>query len=269
MSTLRVTAVQYAPGPSAAENLRAMSPLVELAEAVGSELVVFPEYSHAFSPGLGDQWASHAETTTGAFVEGLIQLSRRHGGIVIIAGMLLRFDEDPRPANTQIAVGPEGILARAEKIHLYDAFGATESTWIRPGTRENPELFTCGGMTIGMMACYDLRFPEVARRLVDAGAEVIVTPAQWVPGENKAHHFETLLVARAIETQTFVVASGHPEPEGVGLSQIVDPRGVVLARAGVTPEVLHVSLESALLEEVREANPMKQARRFGVIALPE
>ena len=187
--------------------------------------------------------------------------------MVIVAGMLLRSPGDVRPANTQVAVGPEGILARAEKIHLYDAFGARESTWIRPGALSEPELFECGGLQIGMMACYDLRFPEVSRRLVDAGAEVIVTPAQWVPGESKAHHFQTLLTARAIETQTFVVASDHPESSGVGLSQIVDPRGRVVAAAGVDAEVVHGELESALLHEVREENPMAAARRLGVTPL--
>ena len=267
MSTLRITVVQFAPGESADANLEAMAPFVQEAAEAGSEMVVFPEYSHAFTPSLGDQWAASAESAEGEFVRGLTALSTGHGGMVIVSGMLLRSLGDERPANTQVAVGPEGILARAEKIHLYDAFGATESTWIRPGALSEPELFSCGGLRIGMMACYDLRFPEVSRRLVDAGAEVIVTPAQWVPGESKAHHFETLLTARAIETQTFVVASDHPEPSGVGLSQIVDPRGRVVATAGVDAGVVHGELESALLHEVREANPMSAARRFGVTPL--
>jgi predicted amidohydrolase len=171
------------------------------------------------------------------------------------------------PANTQVAVGESGVLARAEKIHLYDAFGGSESSWIRPGSRETPELFTCQGMRVGMMACYDLRFPEVSRRLVDAGADVIVTPAQWVPGDTKAHHFETLLAARAIETQTFVVASDHPEPWGVGLSQVVDPRGLVVAQAGTGEELVHTHLDPDVLDQVRQANPMAAARRFGVTPL--
>lgn len=264
MSTLRVTVVQYAPRDSVAQNLEAMASLVAEATDAGSSLVVFPEYSHAFTPAFGDQWAASAESPDGEFVQGLRALSQSHGGIVIVAGMLLRTPGDERPANTQVAVGPQGILARAEKIHLYDAFGAMESTWIRPGSLGEPELFSCAGLQVGMMACYDLRFPEVSRRLVDAGADVIVTPAQWVPGESKAHHFETLLVARAIETQTFVVASDHPEPSGVGLSQIVDPRGRVVVAAGVSAHVLHGQLEGALLDEVREANPMGSARRLGV-----
>lgn len=267
MSGLGVSVVQYAPHDRAGENLRAMEPWVDAAVSAGSHLVVFPEYSHAFSPRLGEQWAARAEFDDGEFVQGLVSLSQRHEGIVIIAGVLLRSPSDERPANVQIAVGPEGILARAEKIHLYDAFGASESTWIRPGVLSSPQVVTIGGMAVGMMACYDLRFPEVARRLADAGAEVVVVPAQWVPGPHKAHHFDTLVAARAIETQCFLVASDHPAPHGVGQSQIVDPHGVMQVKAGETPDILHATLDSAILHEVRASNLMSTARRFGVSEL--
>jgi len=267
MSVLGLTLAQYAPRDTRAANLVAMGPLVAAAAKAGSHLVVFPEYSHAFTPGLGADWAATGESLEGNFVAGLSAFSRDNGGIVIIAGMLVEDSAGGLPANTQVAVGESGVLARAEKIHLYDAFGGSESSWIRPGSRENPELFTCQGMRVGMMACYDLRFPEVSRRLVDAGADVIVTPAQWVPGDTKAHHFETLLAARAIETQTFVVASDHPEPWGVGLSQVVDPRGLVVAQAGTGEERVHTHLDPDVLDQVRQANPMAAARRFGVTPL--
>mgnify|MGYP000344137204 FL=1 len=159
MSTLRVTVVQFAPGESAAANLEAMAPFVQEAAEAGSEMVVFPEYSHAFTPTLGDQWAKSAESAEGEFVRGLTALSTGHGGMVIVAGMLLRSLGDQRPANTQAAVGPEGILARPAKIHLYDAFGATDSTWIRPGALSEPEMLSFGGPQRGMRARYYLRFP--------------------------------------------------------------------------------------------------------------
>lgn len=267
MSVLGLTLAQYAPHGSSADNLAAMAPVVAEAAQAGSHLVVFPEYSHAFTPGLGAQWAATAESLEGGFVAGLTTLSQDNGGIVIIAGMLVTDSSGGLPANTQVAVGESGVLARAEKIHLYDAFGASESAWIRPGSADTPELFPCQGLNIGMLACYDLRFPEVSRRLVDAGADVIVTPAQWVPGDTKVHHFETLLAARAIETQTFVVASGHPEPWGIGLSQVVDPRGLGVAKAGTGEELVHAALDSELLAGVRQENPMAAARRFGVIPL--
>ena len=267
MPALGLTLAQYAPRGSSTDNRAAMGPLVSEAAQAGSQLVVFPEYSHAFTPGLGAEWAGAAESLEGVFVSGLTSLSRDNGGIVIIAGMLVVDSSGGLPANTQVAVGESGVLARAEKIHLYNAFGASESAWIRPGSAEAPELFALQDLHIGMMACYDLRFPEVSRRLVDAGAHVIVTPAQWVPGDTKAHHFETLLAARAIETQTFVVASDHPEPWGIGLSQVVDPRGLIVARAGAGEELIPAVLDPELLAGVRKENPMAEARRFGVTPL--
>lgn len=267
MSVLGLTLAQYAPRDSSAANVVGMGPLVVAAAEAGSDLVVFPEYSHAFAPGLGADWASTQEPLEGDFVAGLTTLSQANGGIVIIAGMLVADSAGGLPANTLVSVGETGVLARAEKIHLYDAFGANESTWIRPGSLETPGLFSCQGMRVGMMACYGLRFPEVSRRLVDAGADVIVTPAQWVPGDTKADHFETLLAARAIETQTFVVTSDHPEPWGIGRSQVVDPRGLVVAKAGTGEELVHAHLDPGVLLQVRQANPMAAARRFGVTPL--
>lgn len=264
MSSLALSIAQYDPRSTTHENLEAMAPVVASAAQAGSRLVVFPEYSQAFTGRQDEQWASQAEGVSGDFVEGLRGLSATYDGITIVAGMLLADPGERRPANASLAVDASGVLAVAEKIHLYDAFGAEESRWIRPGTLDGPQVFSLERFTIGMMACYDLRFPEVSRRLVDAGADVILTPAQWVPGPRKAHHFETLVQARAIETQTFVVASGHPEPHGIGLSQVIDPRGEQMVRAGEKAQVLHAVLEIDLLRRVREENPMAAARRFGV-----
>lgn len=264
MSALALTTAQYAPRLTTQENLESMAPVVAASAQAGSLVVVFPEYSQAFSGRQDEHWVAQAEQAGGQFVEGLTSLSAAHGGITIVAGMLMTDPGDARPANTAVAVDASGLLAVAEKIHLYDAFGAEESRWVRPGTLDAPQLFSLGGFSIGMMACYDLRFPEVSRRLADAGADVIIAPAQWVPGPHKAHHFDTLLQARAIETQTFMVAPDHPAPHGIGLSQVVNPLGEHIQRAGVEEEVMHSVLERELLQRVREDNPMARARRFGV-----
>ena len=89
------------------------------------------------------------------------------------------------------------------------------------------------------MTCYDLRFPELARALVDAGAEVLVVPAAWVAGPHKVDHWRTLVRARAIENTVFVVAAGQPGPRYTGHSLVVDPLGDVLAEAGEGAAVAH------------------------------
>ena len=256
-----VQVVQYRPESSAEANLASMAPHIAHAASLGASMVVFPEYSEAFFPGDGPAMASVAEPPGGAFLQGLQALSGDHGGILVAAGVLIK-DEGIR--NTMVAVGPDGVRARAEKIHLYDAFGNQESSWCTPGRIEPPQLLDIGGLRCGFIACYDLRFPETSRRLVDAGATAIVVPAQWVPGPRKREHFETLLRARAIESQCFVIAADHPEPHGVGFSQIISPRGDVIGALEAGEGVLLGELDVDEVDAVREENPMAHARRFVV-----
>lgn len=262
-SHLSVALAQYAPHPDSASNVSAISALAEAAHRAGARVLVLPEYAQAFIPGGGPSWASVQETLDGYFVTEMAALSQRLDGLVIVAGMLVAH-QGSLPRNTIVAVGPGGLLARAEKLHLYDAFGVTESASVSPGDIEAPEIVDIGGLLWGFLACYDLRFPEVARRLVDAGAQCIVVPAQWITGEHKIDHWTTLLRARALENQSFVLAAGHPGPHGIGHSTAIDPWGVVLAHAGDGPELLVAHLDSALPSAAREANPMALARRFRV-----
>lgn len=258
---LRVALAQYAPHADSRSNVAAITGLAEDASRAGATLLVLPEYAHAFIPGGGPSWESVAETTDGPFVTEMTALSRRLEGLIVVAGMLVA-REGARPRNTIVAIGPEGLLATAEKLHLYDAFGVTESESVSLGDIDTPQIIGVGGLRWGFLTCYDLRFPEVSRRLVDAGATCLVVPAQWVPGPHKIDHWNTLLGARAVENQVFVVAAGHPGPHGVGNSCARDPLGVLLGRAGDGPELLIVELDPARVASARDANPMARARRF-------
>jgi deaminated glutathione amidase len=259
----RVALAQYAPGRSTAENLRDIATVAQQAHDSGASVLVLPEYSQAFIPGGGPSWAAVAEGLDGPFIQGLTALSAESGGMVIMAGMLVAHP-DSLPRNTIVAVGPDGVMARAEKVHLYDAFGSTESLSVSPGELATPEILDIGGLRWGFMACYDLRFAEVARRLTDAGASCIVVPAQWVPGPRKIEQWKTLLAARAIENQSFVVAAGHPGPEGIGHTMACDPRGEIIGGLADGAGLLMVELDPTLVTEVRHHNPMASARRLGV-----
>jgi len=264
-SNHRVSLVQYAPDHDSGVNLGAVAHHVQQAADSGASLVVFPEYSHSFAAKFSPSWVAGAQGVDGAFVSSVVEMSVANGGITIVVGMLAAHPSNEKPANTMVAIGAAGVEAAAEKIHLYDAFGANESSWIRPGSLTAPQLFSWGEHRVGMMACYDLRFPEVTRRLVDGGATVVVVPAQWVPGDHKTLHWETLLRARAIEAQVFVVAVNHPMPHGVGHSQVIDPWGDSVVCAGEAAAELVAHLDPELVHQVRGANPMAHARRFGVI----
>ena len=112
------------------------------------------------------------------------------------------------------------------------------------------------------MTCYDLRFPELARRLVDAGAEVIVVPAAWLPGARKVEHWRTLLAARAIENTCFVVGAAQPEPRYCGHSAVFGPMGDVLGEAGGGEASFEAVLDRDDLTAARRTNPSLANRRL-------
>jgi len=263
----QVTLGQFAPGVDPVSNLRALRDQVFAARDAGSTLVVFPEYSFSFEP-VRVRDAVPVESRDGPWVTSLSELSGEAEGITIVAGALLVTHGVDKPLNTMVAVGPEGVLATAEKIHLYDAFGSGESQWISPGNTRQVHLFEWAGFQVGMMACYDLRFPEVGRALVDAGATAIVVPAQWVPGEDKVLHWDTLLRARAIELQCSVIAVNHPLPYGVGHSQVIDASGHVALRLGEQEHLGKAACNLDRVEQARSINPMGSMRRFDVVAKP-
>jgi len=261
-SQLVIAMGQYAPAESTTENLGKIELLATRVHADGAEVLVLPEYSQSFIPGNGPAMASAAEGLDDEFVAGLAQISAALGGLIIVSGMVIATDG---VRSAIVAVGEQGVAAVAEKIHLYDAFGAKESSWLTPGQVVTPQLLTLGEHTLGFLACYDLRFPEVAAWLVEAGATTLVVPAQWVPGPRKVEHWTALLGARAIETQSFVLGVGQPEPHGVGHSTAISPVGDVLAQMNASEGTTLVTLDQAEVHAARTINPMASARRFTVV----
>lgn len=257
-----VAVCQFAPTASRAENIERIAVLTADAAARGARLVVFPEYSSYFVDPLDATLAANAEPLDGVFVASLAALAAEYA-VVIVAGLVEAAAGD-RVRNAVVAVRGDGILAVYRKQHLYDAFGQSESEWIEPGELQTA-TFELGGLRFGLLTCYDVRFPEVARTLVDADADVLVVPAEWVRGPLKEHHWTTLLAARAIENTVYVVAADHPAPIGVGLSQIIDPQGVALAGVGSAEGIAVASVDRAMIDRVRAANPSLRVRRYGVV----
>lgn len=258
-----VAVCQFAPDSSRERNRERIAELVAQAAGRGAGIVVLPEYSHYFVTPMDDTLAANAEGLEGGFTSALRALAAEHG-VIVVAGMVETADAG-RVHNTVVAVGDAGVLAVYRKQHLYDAFGQTESDWIEAGDVGVVASFELGGLRFGLMTCYDLRFPEVARTLVDAGADALVVPAEWVRGPLKEHHWTTLLAARAIENTVYVVAADHPAPLGVGYSQIIDPQGAVLAGGGSAEGIAVGVVERATIERVRRVNPSLRVRRYAVV----
>lgn len=264
---LGVAVAQYAPGADPAENERLLREHVAIAAGRGARLVVVPEYASFFLPDLGEELVRRAQSLDGAFVSRMRALAVHHG-VAIVAGLVAESEDPGRFANTLVAVDSSGeVAAQYRKVHLYDAFGAKESDWVVPGELSAPQTFVVGGVRVGLQTCYDLRFPEVTRTLVDAGAQLIAIPAEWVRGPLKEHHWKTLLAARAIENTVYFAAADHPAPIGVGHSAVVDPRGATLAGAGVDPGVSIGWVSLDVIDAVREQNPALELRRYRVLPI--
>jgi len=262
-NVVAVAVAQFAPAASRAANLEAIAELTARAASRGARIVLFPEYSSYFIDPFDESLAANAEPLDGAFTRALTELAADHG-VTIAAGLLETGSDDPRVRNTVVAVDGGGVRAVYRKLHLYDAFGQRESDWVQPGDIDSPQTIVVDGMTFALMTCYDLRFPEVARTLADAGADVVLVAAEWVRGPLKEHHWRTLLQARAIENTLFVAAADHPPPLGVGHSLVIDPQGVPMAAVGTGTDVAVAHLDADAIARVRRVNPALALRRFRV-----
>jgi predicted amidohydrolase len=125
-----------------------------------------------------------------------------------------------------------------------------------------PPLIEIEGIRLGLMTCYDLRFPEMALNLALAGAEVLVLPAAWVRGPLKEHHWSTLLAARALDTTCYVVAAGECGNKNIGQSRIIDPLGVTIAAAAEGPALLIAEISQQRITLARQRLPVLRNRRF-------
>jgi predicted amidohydrolase len=223
----------------------------------GADLVVLPE---AFARDFGEPGSDLtpcAEPLDGPFVTEVERVAAARD-TTVVAGM---FEQTDGPPFNTVVVRGGGIHLDYRKIHLYDSFGYRESDVLAAGAIE-PATFDLGGTTVGVMTCYDLRFPELARRLVDAGAEVILVPSAWVAGPRKVDHWTTLLRARAIENTVYVVGVGQPAPRYTGHSTVIGPLGDVLVEAGDDDEILTVDLDPGAVAEARRTNPSLANRRL-------
>ena len=223
-----------------------------------ADLVVFPEaFARDFGKA-GSDLGAYAESLDGPFVTEVERVAKERD-TTIVAGLFETSGDPDRPYNTLVMRG--SAQADYRKIHLYDSFGYRESDRLSAGEIE-PVLTEVGGLTVGLMTCYDLRFPELGRLLVERGADVLVVPAAWMAGDRKVDHWRTLVLARAIENTAYVVAAAQPTPRYTGHSMVVDPRGDVLAEAGDGDEVITAVLERDVLEEARRTNPSLANRRM-------
>lgn len=261
---MRVALCQLPVSPDPAVNLSRVRGALASAAADRADLAVFPEATQAR---FGSDLRAAAEPLDGAFGRGLAGAARE-AGVALVAGV---FEPAPdgRVYNTAVAYDASGArVAAYRKIHLFDSLGERESAVVAPGGE--PVVAGLAGLRVGFLTCYDIRFPEHARALVAAGAQLLVVPSAWAAGLFKEEHWVTLVRARAIENTVWVAAAGQvPDPAapptraptGVGRSMLVDPMGTVRTDLGSRPGVTVAGLDEAFLRQARAALPCLEHRR--------
>ncbi|MFF8320410.1 carbon-nitrogen family hydrolase [Streptomyces bobili] len=227
-----------------------------------ADLVVLPELwtTGAFAY---EEFAAEAEPLDGPTHEAMAKAAS-DAGVWLHAGSIPERDPDGPLYNTSLVFSPSGERAAAyRKIHR---FGFDKGEAVLMGAGRDLVTVRLPEMTVGVATCYDLRFPELFRGLVDAGAEILVVSAGWP--ERRRAHWTLLAQARAVENQAFVLACGtagtHAGVPQAGHSIVVDPWGEVLAEAGPGEEILTVEFDPAKVARTREQFPALKDRVLGL-----
>ncbi|WP_192456582.1 deaminated glutathione amidase [Musicola keenii] len=256
---MKVAMGQFAVSREWQENADICLSLMARSLEAGADLLVMPEGVLARDIADPDLVLKAAQPLDGPFVSQLLAASR---GNKLTTMMSVHVPtENHRALNVLIAIRDGEIVARYDKLHLYDAFSMQESQRVTPGDVV-PPLVDVAGMKVGLMTCYDVRFPELARRLVLDGADVLVLPAAWVKGPLKEMHWDVLVTARALENTCYMVAVGECGPRNIGNSMVVDPLGVSIAKAAEGSALVIAELDPARIASARDALPVLKNRRF-------
>jgi deaminated glutathione amidase len=265
---MRVAVVQFAASADKDRNRALLRDGVRAAADLGADLAVLPEAAmHPFGEP-DESLAAVAEPLDGPFATELVAAAGKHG-LTVVGGLFEPAPGEDRVFNTVLAAGPDGPLGHYRKLHLFDALGSVESAKVMPAPIEpgGPALLTfpVGGFTVGVLTCYDVRFPELARALVDRGASLLAVPAGWMAGPLKESHWQVLLRARAIENTCYVAAADQSPPICAGRSLIADPMGVVVAQVGEAAGIAVAEASPDRLAQVRQTLPSLSHRRFDVV----
>ncbi len=263
---IKVAAIQIDSRQDREANLAALEHWILAAAADGAKLIVTPEYSDV--RGDANALQAAASAVPGPVSEHIATLAQRTGCWIHLGSMHERLPGETRLGNSGITFAPDGgIAARYRKVHLYDAVvngkPYRESADFAPG--DSLHTVDAAGLNLGLSICYDLRFGELYRTLRARGANVLLVPAAFNVHTGR-DHWETLLRARAIENQCYVIAAaqiGGPGPAlpCLGRSMIIDPWGTVLACMPDTTGFITAELDTERVAGLREALPAWEHRR--------
>ena len=264
----RVAIVQMKSSTDKEENLKISLDYIKEGARRKARLICFPEFQMAFSSAKqsSKQLTNVAESAkNGNFIVKLCSAARSCK-IDVVATIYEKTDEVSfkRVYDTVVLINSRGnIISRYRKVHLYDALGFKESLKLMAGNSiEQPSETSTG--TIGLMICYDIRFPEISRILAVQGAEILAAPSAWIQGVMKEEHWVTLLKARSIENGLYMVAPDQVGNIFSGRSMVIDPFGSVVLDMGNREGMEVVDIDISRVQNVRKSLPLLKNRRNDV-----
>jgi len=236
-----------------------------------AQLICFPEFQMAYSPAqqtAKDLVASAENATNGNFISTLRREAKRDK-LNLVATIYENLPKNQkeqgyRVSDTAVVISNSGeIISIYRKLHLYDALGFKESDKLVSGSKIEKPVKTGAGK-IGLMICYDIRFPEMSRILALAGADVLAVPSAWVQGIMKEEHWQIMLKARAIENGCYVVAPDQVGNIYSGRSMAIDPFGITLLDMGGKEGIEFIEIDPDRLKSIRRSLPLLNNRRSDV-----
>jgi len=269
MTQTKVAVVQMSSTADLQQNLASAERLIRQAVEAGSQVTLLPEGFAYLGPEKHKVQIAEPLPQGGPILDRFVRLAKETNSELVLGGFWERHpDDEAKVFNSCVAIGADGtILGIYRKIHLFDvdlADGTTvkESKTVAAGME--PVVVACSAGTLGLSICYDLRFPELYRHLVDLGATALAVPSAFTATTGK-DHWHVLLRARAIESQCYVLApaqTGHHfgNRTSYGHALIVDPWGSVLAECGEGTDIALATLDSEHTEQVRQCLPSLQHR---------
>ena len=226
---MKTCVIQFKASINKEKNLTKIISYISKAASKNAKLCAFPEFMMFYtnSSQTPKQLANLAEPISGNFVSTIAKTAKENQ-IQVIGSFYEKSRKKDRVYDTSFIIDKHGkIISTYRKIHLYDALGFRESDKMTSGSKIAKPVSTSIGK-IGMMICYDLRFPEMSRSLAVAGSEILVVPSAWVKGNMKEEHWITINKARAIENGCYVIAPDQVGNIYCGRSVVVDPYGKIL-----------------------------------------
>jgi len=261
----KVAVIQFKADIDKYKNLKKILNYIDKAANRGAKLCAFPEFMMFFTPSSqsAKKLASLAETINGKFVSTISKCAKQNS-IQVVGTFYEKSPRADKVYDTSFVVDKTGkVISKYRKIHLYDALGTKESKKLYPGSKITKPITTTIGK-VGMMICYDLRFPEMSRTLASSGSEFLIVPSAWVKGHMKEEHWLTMNRTRAIENGCYVIAPDQVGNIYCGRSLIVDPYGKILLDMKKKEGIGIVDVSLDLVKQIRKKLPLLQNRRTDI-----